>query len=412
MTKNWKTKKLKNVCDKITDGSHNPPKGKEDGLMMLSGRNILENSLDYSKVRYITEEEFCRENKRTDIMPGDVLLSIVGTIGRSVVFPSSAPKVVFQRSVAVLKLQNFIDPHFLCFAFKSPKFQTLFNNKARGVAQKGIYLKTIREIEFTYPSLEEQKRIVSILNKAFTVIDKAKANTEQNLKNTKELFDSYLQGVFENKGSQKNVKPLKDLCNNFKSDIVDGPFGSNMKRADYTDYGVPVLKIQNIKPFNIELKNMDFVTQSKYVELKRHSYKKGDIIMTKLGNPLGASAIVKDIDDGIIVADLVRIRAQKINTSYLCYHLNSTITNNFINSQQKGATRPRVKISVVRNLPIYAPSLLEQESIVKKLDALSSKIEKLKTIYQKKLDNLEELKKSILQKAFSGELNTEKELEL
>ena len=105
----------------------------------------------------------------------------------------------------------------------------------------------------------------------------------------------------------KHIKFLKDLCNNFKADIVDGPFGSNMKRSDYIKDGVPVLKIQNVKQFKIELKKMDFVTKSKYDELKRHSYKKGDIIMTKLGDPLGASAIVENIDDGLIVADLVRI---------------------------------------------------------------------------------------------------------
>jgi type I restriction enzyme S subunit len=159
------------------------------------------------------------------------------------------------------------------------------------------------------------------------------------------------------------ITPLKDLCNNFKEDIVDGPFGANLKREYYQLEGIPVLKIQNIKPFKITLKKMDYVTEEKHLELKRHSYSDGDIIMTKLGNPLGESAIVEGVDDGLIVADLVRIRAQKVDTRYLCYHLNSPVTIAYINSQQKGTTRPRVRISVVRDLPIYTPQCLNKNAL-------------------------------------------------
>ena len=187
------------------------------------------------------------------------------------------------------------------------------------------------------------------------------------------------------------ITSLKDLCNNFKADIVDGPFGANLKREHYQLEGIPVLKIQNIKPFKITLKKMDYVTEEKYLELKRHSYCNGDIIMTKLGNPLGESAIVEGVDDGLIVADLVRIRAQKIETRYLCYHLNSPVTIAYINSQQKGTTRPRVRISVVRDLPIYTPPIPEQKRIVALLDAVFSDLEKTRAKTEKNLKNAREL---------------------
>ena len=77
MRDEWGFKKLSEVCEKITDGSHNPPKGKVSGQVMLSARNILENGLDFSKIRYITSEEFEKENKRRDVNSGDVLLTIV-----------------------------------------------------------------------------------------------------------------------------------------------------------------------------------------------------------------------------------------------------------------------------------------------------------------------------------------------
>ncbi len=198
-----------------------------------------------------------------------------------------------------------------------------------------------------------------------------------------------------------DIKLLKELCNNFKADIVDGPFGSNMKRSDYLTKGIPVLKIQNVKPFRIEPKNLDFVNEEKYKELKRHSYKKGDIVMTKLGAPLGASAIIENIDDGLIVADLVRIRAEKVNTKYLCYHLNSPITNDFINTQQKGATRPRVQIAIVRDLPIYTPPLSEQLQIVSILDKTFAAIDKAKENVKRNLQNTKELFQSELNSIFT-----------
>lgn len=197
------------------------------------------------------------------------------------------------------------------------------------------------------------------------------------------------------------VKPLQSLCNDLKQDIVDGPFGSELQRKDYITEGVPVLKIQNIKPFAIELKKMDYVSPAKFQELKRHSYRSGDIVMTKLGSPLGVSAIVEGLDEGVIVADLVRIRAQHVNTKYLCYHLNSQRTNDFINSMQKGTTRPRVTLSVVRELPIAVPSPVEQQRIVAILDQAFDGIAKARANAKQNLQNARALLDSHLQAVFT-----------
>ena len=197
------------------------------------------------------------------------------------------------------------------------------------------------------------------------------------------------------------TKPLQSLCDDVKQDIVDGPFGSELKREDYITEGIPVLKIQNVKPFAIELKKMDYVSAEKFHELRRHSFRRGDIVMTKLGSPLGVSAIVEDVEEGVIVADLVRIRAQQINTKYLCYHLNSQRTNDFINSMQKGTTRPRVTLSVVRELPIYVPPLAEQQRIVALLDEAFAGLATAKANAERNLQNARAIFESHLQSVFS-----------
>jgi type I restriction enzyme, S subunit len=196
------------------------------------------------------------------------------------------------------------------------------------------------------------------------------------------------------------VVKLRDLCNDYKKDIVDGPFGANLKREHYVDAGTPVLKIQNIKPFEIVLKKMDYVSPEKARELSRHAYRNGDIIITKLGLPLGVSAIVEKLDEGIIVADLVRVRAQNIDTRYLCYHLNSPRTSSFLNAQSGGTTRPRVRITAVRDLPIYAPPLPEQQRIVAILDEAFAGIALAVESAEKNLANAKQLVDSFLTSVF------------
>ena len=162
-----------------------------------------------------------------------------------------------------------------------------------------------------------------------------------------------------------------------------------------------MLKIQNIKPFAIELKKMDFVSAEKFEALRRHSFRNGDIVMTKLGSPLGVSAIVENLESGIIVADLVRIRAQRVDTRFLCYQLNSQQTADFINAQQKGTTRPRVTLSVVRELPILVPLPAEQGRIVGVLDEVFFSLATAQAHAEKNLQNARALFESHLQSVFT-----------
>ncbi len=196
---------------------------------------------------------------------------------------------------------------------------------------------------------------------------------------------------------------LKELCYDYKKDIVDGPFGSNLKRSDFQSEGIPVLKIQNIKEGKILPKNQEYITPSKYLELKRHSFQKGDIVMTKLGSPLGVSAIVNNLEKGVIVADLVRIRAQKINTHFLCYFLNSKENRDFINSKQKGTTRPRVRLEIVRDLEIPFPAEVEQKRIVSILDKAFEEIEVLKLKQNRISNNLKLLFNTYIKKLFTND---------
>ena len=137
---------LSELTDKITDGSHNPPTGiaENQGYMMLSSQNIINNSINYDNVRYLKKEDFEKENRRTDLQKGDVLLTIVGTVGRTAIMTEES-NIVLQRSVAVIKPNKEINSAYLVGALNSESVINQLNKGAKGVAQKGIYLNDLKK---------------------------------------------------------------------------------------------------------------------------------------------------------------------------------------------------------------------------------------------------------------------------
>ncbi len=197
-----------------------------------------------------------------------------------------------------------------------------------------------------------------------------------------------------------------DLVLNPKNDIVDGPFGSNLKASEYTDSGTPIVRIQNVKRFRFIDKNIHYVTDEKAEQLKRHSFKAGDILITKLGEPLGLACIAPQrFEFGIIVADIVRARPYtEISNQFITYLLNSKVVIEQISKHTKGSTRARINLSVVRNLNIPIPPLPEQKRIVEKLDSLLAQVDTI----QQRLNNLPDIikrfRQSVLAAAVSGKL--------
>jgi type I restriction enzyme M protein len=154
----WTSVPLSEVCTKITDGSHNPPERATSGRLMLSSQNIFDNRLDLSNHRFVSEDDFQRENQRTRVSPGDVLLTIVGTIGRSLAVTDDMPPFMLQRSVAVFGPdRSVLQPDFLARVLQSPNLQNTLRGLAKGVAQKGVYLNDLRNLQIPLPPLEVQE---------------------------------------------------------------------------------------------------------------------------------------------------------------------------------------------------------------------------------------------------------------
>jgi len=273
-----------------------------------------------------------------------------------------------------------------------------------GSATNFIKIGNFQNYDVSYPTLPEQQRIVAILDEAFAAIAKAKANALQNLKNVKELFESYLQGVFENGNWER--KKWGDLC-----EFVRGPFGGSLKKNIFKEDGYVVYEQKHAihDHFN-QLRY--FIDEDKFNEMKRFELFPGDIIMSCSGVTLGRVAIVPDgIKRGIINQALLKLTPKKnVSVNFIKHWLRSSIFQKIIFDFAGGAAIPNVpSAKILKDILIPFPSLKEQEKIVNEIEMVLNETKRLEIIYQQKINDLEELKKSVLQKAFSGELKTEQQ---
>jgi len=271
------------------------------------------------------------------------------------------------------------------------------------VGHKRVSKDWIENYLIPYPPLPEQQRIVSILDEAFAAIAKAKANAEQNLRNAKEVFESYLQGVFEGKGEGWEYVALSELS----TDVTDGDHMPPPK----TETGIPFITISNINKENYQIDFSDTFKVSKdyFEKIKpNRKPKKGDILYTVTGS-FGIPVLIEDDFEFCFQRHIGLIRPKKsIESKWLYYWILSPQAFKQANETATGTAQKTVSLKSLRNFTIPRIPLDKQQSIVQKLDTLSAETKKLEAIYQQKIKDLEELKKSILQKAFNGELNTTK----
>lgn len=403
--------KLGDLCFKITDGSHNPPKGIDySEHLMLSSKNVFDDHIHLEKPRYLSEIDFSKENKRTDVSAGDVLLTIVGTVGRVAVVGKSLPKFTLQRSVAVLKpVPDKILSRFLMYCLQSMLEELL--GEARGVAQKGIYLKSLRAMEINTPPIPEQKRIVAILDQAFAGIEQARTKTEQNLKKARELFESYLQQVFSQRGKKVQSVELGDVVDVLTDYHANGSYKvlkQHVELKEQEDFAWMVRSTDFEKKFKNEKR---YITEHAYNYLTKSKLFGGEIIMSKIGNA-GKVYFMPETDRPCSLAMnlfLIRLDPSKANNEYIYRYLNSSSGKAQIAPRLKGAATQTITKDNVRSLQIPMPSLDGQHEVIKNLKILEKEIESLESLYIKKLINIEELKNSILHKAFTGELTERKE---
>ena len=284
------------------------------------------------------------------------------------------------------------DLRYLFYALKFLNLQKLAKGVKPGINRNDVYA-----LKIPMPSLHEQKRIVAILDEAFEGIDTAVANAEKNLANARELFESYLNSVFAKKDSRWTTYTLRQVAKDFGRGK-----SKHRPRNDPKLYGGPYPFIQTG-----EIRNCDHIvlksTQS-YNNLglaQSKLWPKGTICITIAANIaetgiLGFDACFPDSVIGIVVDEA------KTTNDFVEYLLQSVKVQ--LKAQGKGSAQDNINLATFEDRLFPFPPLDEQKRRVQILNDLSASIQKLEAVYEQKVDALNELKQSILKKAFAGDL--------
>lgn len=388
----WKLVTLDDISKKITDGSHNPPKGRDYGVPMLSAKNIQNNFIDFSGARYLTDEDFQIENQRTSLEPMDILLTTVGTIGRVALVPQDNSRFVLQRSVTVIK--PLVNPKYLLYYIQSSDFQKILVENSNGTAQKGIYLNILKTLKVPLAPIEEQNRIVDKIEELFSELEYAKKNLNEALLKLEYKFLKTLNNIFKtNKGTKYKLSEIADWGSGGTPD---------RKNISFFNGNIPWVKTQELK--NKYITGTDeHLTVEGVENSSTKIYPKGSIVIAMYGSTVGKLSIL-NIDACTNQACAVGIPYSNIvNIEYLYYYLLSH--KNELISKAKGGAQQNISLSILKDFDIHLLLVHKQEEIVINIDILNSEILRQKESLINEIKRNELLCQKILKDAFEGKLS-------
>jgi type I restriction enzyme S subunit len=400
----WKSHELQTLVEEdspITYGVVKP--GEEGSVRFVRGGDLKDGQVLTDALRTITEE-VSEQYSRTLLRGGELLMCLVGQPGQVGIAPDSLAGANIARQVGLVRLRAEINSAFVSYFLQSKPGRIALGAYTGGSVQQVINLRDLKKVEIPMPpEREEQKRIVSILDEAFSAIAKAKENAEKNLLSARELFESYLNRVFTQQGPGWQEKTVASLC-----ELENGDRGKNYpKKAEYVSQGIPWINTGHIRPDRTLCgDSMNFITREKFDQLRSGKIRQGDLVYCLRGATLGKTAIVDPLAEGAVASSLVIIRPKhnEIRSRYLYYFLTSGQGQNQISMYSNGAAQPNLGAKSVAKFIVPVCGTVQQEKIVGQIREVESEARRLETIYTQKLANLDELKQSLLQKAFTGQL--------
>lgn len=300
----------------------------------------------------------------------------------------------------------------------------------------------LREIPIPIPPLEEQQRIVSVLDEAFEGLDRARANAEANLQNSRELFESAVNstvlgdhhrmphdvqddGVCDLKDEQtkrtndKKFRGPRFIASKEEPKLPDGWVWASPEQLcthivdclhatpKWTTSGEVCLRTTNFRVGELDLTETRYVSPETYAQrIARLEPKPGDVLYSREGGILGIACIHPEGLKACLGQRMMQFRMRKnlMLPEFFCAVLNSALVLGEVRHFTGGAAAPHLNIGDIRQFPIPVPPLQEQAEMVEIIEAQTEGRRRLQSAYQTKIQDLDDLRQSLLQKAFAGEL--------
>jgi type I restriction enzyme, S subunit len=408
MKNEWVTHKLAAVTTKIGSGA--TPLGgekayKQQGVSLIRSMNVYDDGFRDMGLARIDDNQ-ATQLSNVVVEQGDVLLNITGaSIARCCLVPSQVLPARVNQHVSIIRpVKDKLNSAFLRYLLTSRDYKErlLHTGEKGGATRQAITKAELQELAICYPaSLPEQQRIVGILDEAFEGIAKARANAEKNLQNARTLFESQVHSIFTQHGKGWVKKRLGAVAE-FKNGLN---YTKSSNGRTLPVVGVGDFQSNNVVPIEqLQTATIDGELPSEY------AIREGDILTVRSNGSkdlVGRCMIVPEVSrttsySGFIIR--IRVSPAEVFPAFLLHFMKSHDTRDRLTRDGGGANINNINQTKLAALPVSLPSLTEQKDIVGQVDALTAKTHRLEGIYQQKLAALDELKKSLLHQAFTGNL--------
>ena len=432
MKAGWEVKTLGDVCRLLNGRAYKKPELLSHGKYpVLRVGNFFTNNNWYFSDLELPEDKYCDN--------GDLLYAWSASFGPRV---WEGGKVIYHYHIwKVEPKAQQIDKRYLYYFFDWDK-ERIKNEQGAGTTMIHVSKTSMDARKIPLPPLEEQKRIVSILDEAFEGLDRARENAEANLKSARELFTASSKKLILNDPIQPSVSTSKDniidLTNEIERkkkdkkfrgplvlgadrfpEIPNGWFWSSPeqlsnnivdclhKTPQWSDSGKLCLRTTNFKPNFLDLTSARYVSDETYAKrIVRLEPKQGDVLYSREGGILG---IACEFPSGLEAClgqrmMMFRLRREWILPTYFCWVMNSDFILKEVKRLTGGAAAPHLNIGDIRRFPIPVPPMAIQHQIVKELGQFQQSHNQLLKKLRTKLQDISDLRQSLLQRAFAGEL--------
>lgn len=396
---NWGTQRLDELCEVFVDGDWIESKDQSpEGIRLVQTGNIgIGEYRDKSdKSRFVSQSTFDRL-KCTEVYPGDCLVSrLPEPVGRACIVPDLGQRMITGVDCSIIRFrQAEMEPEFFTYYSQSEQYLEEVAKLITGTTRDRISRTNLGSIPIPIPPKEVRHRIVSKLDAAFAALGEAEANVERNRANARELFESYLNGVFEGGEIDAELMRLGDVC---KTGSGSTPLRS---RKDYYEGGnVPWLLSGEVAQGEVT-KATNFITELALKETSVKMFPPGTVLVAMYGATAGEVGILRFPSTTNQAVCGIHPSDQFI-PEYLYFVFLQKKAE--LVAQAVGGAQPNISQEKIKNTLIPVPTIKQQAEVVKRLEAVRHQASQLEANYQQKLRELEGLKKGLLGAAFRGEL--------
>ena len=397
-------KKILEIADILNGFAFQSKRYVENGIRVIRIANVQDGKIvDEQPCFYPSETR--NEIEKYMLKEGDLLVSLTGNVGRVGLIPGDMLPAALNQRVCCLRLKkDNIDLKYLFLYLRRKDFVRECIKASKGVAQLNLSTKWLENYEIPLPSLSEQKRIVDKIEELFSELDSA----VETLKKTKEQLSVYRQSVlkeaFEKYEALKKV-PVTELVADEKYALAIGPFGSNLKVSDYTNNGVRLVFVKDIRN-SFSSETTKYISEAKATELTPHCVYQGDLLITKMGDPPGDCCIYPYADRGVITSDCIRIKVDETKMDKMCLllYIHSAYGKKQIKGMTQGVAQKKISLERFKKFEVPQIDNLEQKELVKYIQSRMSICENIEKTVNDALIQATAMRQSILKKAFEGEL--------